>query len=63
MSHAQMGAVTTGILVLSLGAWVVGVSANSALWAGLNGEKEVSSEGEKGVGDPNGRGRRLCGST
>ena len=47
-----------GILVLSLGAWVVGVSADTTdLTAGLNGEKEVSSTGEKGVGDPDGRGR------
>jgi hypothetical protein len=51
---------TTGILVLSLGAWVVGVSAgNSVLEAGLNGDKEVSSTGEKGVGDPNGRGKAV----
>ena len=49
---------TTGILVLSMGAWVVGVSAKSTvLKAGLNGDKEVSPTGEKGVGDPNGRGK------
>ena len=49
---------TAGILVLSLGAWVVGVSARTTeLEAGLNGEKEVSSTGEKGVGDLDGRGK------
>ena len=47
-----------GILVLSLGAWVVGVSADTTvLTAGLNGEKEVSSTGVKGVGDLDGRGK------
>ncbi|MGH2828125.1 MAG: CHRD domain-containing protein, partial [Actinomycetota bacterium] len=51
---------TTGILVLSLGAWVVGVSAKTTvLRAGLNGDKEVSATGEKGVGDPNGNGKAV----
>lgn len=51
---------TAGILVISLGAWMVGASAKTTvLTAGLNGEKEVSSEGEKGVGDPNGRGEAV----
>jgi len=47
-----------GIVVLSLGAWVVGVSADTTdLTAGLNGKKEVSPTGVKGVGDPDGRGK------
>ena len=49
---------TAGILVVSLGAWVVGVSADTTvLTAGLNGEKEVSSTGVEGVGDLDGRGK------
>lgn len=49
-----------GTLIVSLMIWVVGVSARTTvLRAGLNGEKEVSSTGEKGVGDPNGTGKAV----
>ena len=51
---------TVGIAVLgvlSLGLWMtVALARATVLTAGLNGEKEVSSDGEMGVGDPDGRG-------
>ena len=42
--------------VVGAGAQGSGGGASKALFAVLTGKKEVSSTGEKGVGDPNGRG-------
>jgi hypothetical protein len=53
-------AVLAGALALALivvvGAGAQGGGQSKALFAVMTGKKEVSAEGDKGVGDPNGRG-------
>ena len=57
-----MRKIQTGVAALTVGASIfLAIAANAQgetrLIARMNGAKEVSSEGEKGVGDPDGRGR------
>jgi hypothetical protein len=57
LAAAALVAVVAVALVGVVGAGAQGSSKGSkALFAVLTGKKEVSSTGEKGVGDPNGRG-------
>src|SRR5918998_1464571 len=57
LAAAALAAVVAVALIGVVGAGAQGSSKGSkALFAVLTGKKEVSSTGEKGVGDPNGRG-------
>lgn len=49
-------AVTGVAATLVVGTVLVATARTTRLEAALNGDKEVSPEGEQGVGDPNGRG-------
>jgi hypothetical protein len=51
-----LGAVSAVSVAVIAGSVLTASAATTRLEAGLNGAKEVSPQGEQGVGDPNGRG-------
>jgi CHRD domain len=56
ISIAAAAAISLVLLVGVVGAWAQGSTQPKALYAVLTGENELSPTGERGAGDPDGRG-------